>query len=96
MLSRDFSESHSAREADLTRLPSSQMTEVSKDQLIFVILSQNLISKVQEISGALDSNINHRRYVDFSPKFESVPPLSPLHFNNHINMEGLIMKINLH
>lgn len=96
MLSRDFSESHSAREADLTRLPSSRMTEVSEDQLIFVILSQNLISKVQEISEALDSNINHRSYVDFSPKYECAPPLSPLYFNNHINTEGLIVNINLH
>lgn len=52
------------------------MTEVSEDQLIFVILNQNLTSKVQEISGVLNPNTKHHLHLGLNPKFEPAPPLS--------------------
>lgn len=52
------------------------MTEVSEDQLIFVILSQNLIRKVQEISEALNPNTNCHLHLELNPKFESAPAAS--------------------
>jgi len=52
------------------------MTEVSEDQLIFVIMSQNIISKVEEISGALNPNTDCHLHLDLNPKFEPAPPAS--------------------
>lgn len=80
------------------------MTEVSEDQLIFVILSQNLISNVQEISGALNSNTNCLLHLDLNPKFEPAPTVSlrssespqsstspekPLFFNHYIDITNI-------
>lgn len=80
------------------------MTEVSEDQLIFVILSQNLISKVREISGALNPNTNRHLYLDLNSKFEPAPPVSlrssepshsftspkkTLYFNNYIDITNI-------
>lgn len=80
------------------------MTEASEDHLIFVILSQNLISKVQEISGALNPNKNCHLHLDLNPKLEPAPPVSlrssesphsftspekTLYFNNYIDITNI-------